>query len=171
MGLYKSFETTRLSLRPTIEEDAEFIFELLNSPKWLQNIGDRNIKSVQEAEQYIKEKMLPPLQRLGYSNYTIIRKTDLQKIGTCGLYDREGIEGIDIGYAMLPEFEGKGYAFEAAQKLKTMAYYEFGIKSICAITTKENLASQKLLEKLGLRSKGTIKLPGEEEELLFYKSE
>lgn len=170
LNQYKSFETERLLLRPTSVEDAEFIFELQNSPKWLQHVGDKNIRTVEDAEIFIREKMLPQLQRLGYSNYTLIRKTDHQKIGTCGLYDREGIEGIDIGYAMLPEFEGKGYAFEAAQKIKTVAFDDFGQKVISAITSKENLPSQKLLEKLGLRLTGTKILPNQEKELLFYTS-
>lgn len=170
MSQYRSFETQRLLLKPTFEEDAGLIFELFNSPKWLQNVGDRKIRSVQDAEHYIREKMLPQLKRLGYSSYTIIRKTDLQKIGSCGLIDREGLEGIDIGYAILTEFEGKGYAFEAAQQLKVAAFQEFGIKVLNAITAKDNFASQKLLEKLGLSLKGVVKLPNEEEELFFYQT-
>lgn len=161
--------TERLILRPTSEEDAEFIFELLNSPKWLKYIGDRNIKSVESAKEYIKTKMLPQLKRLGFSNYTLIRRSDNIKIGTCGLYDREGLEGIDIGFAFLPEYEKKGYAFESANKLKNVAFDEFGINEIIAITTKDNISSQKLLEKLGLKLNGTTKLPNDDEELLFYK--
>ena len=109
---YKTFETERLIIRPTSEEDAHFIFQLLNSPKWLEYIGDRNIKSIEEAKEYIRKKMTPQLIKLGYSNYTIISKKDQQKIGTCGLYDREGLDGIDIGFAFLPNYEGKGFGFE-----------------------------------------------------------
>lgn len=167
--MYKIFETERLILRPTTKEDAEFIFQLLNSPKWLEFIGDRNIRTVEDAENFIDEKMLTQLYRLGFSNYTIIRKTDLKKIGTCGLYDREGLEGIDIGYALLPEFEGKGYAFEAAEKIKNVALVDFRLGTINGITSKENMASQKLLQKLGLKLFGTKKLPGEEVELMFFQ--
>lgn len=154
---------------PTSEEDAAFIFELLNTPKWIQYIGDRNIKTIEIAKQYIADKMLPQLHRLGYSNYTIIRKEDNQKIGTCGLYDREGLEGIDIGFAFLPEYEKIGYAFEAANQLKQAAFNEFKIEMISAITTKDNFSSQKLLEKLGFQVSGNITIPNDEEELLLYK--
>ena len=168
---YKSFETERLIIRPTSESDSEFIFELLNTPKWLKYIGDRDIKTVEDAKDYIKKKMTPQLERLGYSNYTLIRKQDNQKIGTCGLYDREGLDGIDIGFAFLPEYEKKGFAFESSNKLKEVAFSEFDIKIISAITTKDNVSSQKLLEKLGLKFIKTTKIPNDDEELLLYKIE
>ena len=171
MNQYKNFETERLILKPTSEEDAEFIFELLNTPKWIKYIGDRNIKTVENAKDYIKIKMLPQLKRLGYSNYTLIRKSDNHKIGTCGLYDRDGLEGIDIGFAFLPEYERNGYAFESANKLMNAAFNEFEITKINAITVKDNISSQKLLEKLGLKLNGTTKLPDDNEELLLYKIE
>jgi RimJ/RimL family protein N-acetyltransferase len=107
--------------------------------------------------------------RLGYGNFTVTRKSDRVKIGICGLFDREGLEGIDIGFAFLPEYERKGYAFESADKLKDKAFDEFGIKVINAITSKENIPCQNLLEKLGLQLKGTTKLPNDNEELLLYK--
>ena len=166
---YKIFETERLILKATSEEDAEFIFRLLNTPKWLQYIGDRNVKTLESAKKYILDKMQPQQKRLGYSNYTLIRKSDEQKIGTCGLYDREGLEGIDIGFAFLPEYEKMGYAYESANKLKNVAFDELGIKMIRAITVKENLASQKLLERLGLTQIGTTRLDGDDEELLLYE--
>jgi len=168
---YKIFETERLIIRPTIETDAEFIFELLNTPKWIKYIGDRNIQTLESAKEYIKQKMIPQLERLGYSNYTIIRKEDNQKIGSCGLYDRAGLQGIDIGFALLPEYEQKGFAFEASNKIKDAAFDEFEIETISAITTKDNVSSQKLLEKLGLKFMGTTKLPDDDEELLVYKIE
>ena len=141
----------------------------MNTPKFIQYIGDRDIKSVLSAKDYIKNKMLPQLQRLGYSNYTIFQKSDNIKIGTCGLYDREGLDGIDIGFAFLPQYEGRGFAYEAANRLKTAAFEEFKIEEIKAITSKENISSQRLLEKLGLEMAGIITLPDDDEELLLYK--
>jgi len=170
MSKYQIFETERLILKPTSEEDAEFIFELLNTPNWIKYIGDRNIKSVENAREYIKTKMLPQLKRLGYSNYTLIRKSDNCKLGSCGLYDREGLEGIDIGFAFLPKYEKKGYAFESANKLKNVAFNEFKLTEINAITTKDNISSQKLLEKLGLKLSGIKKLTDDNEELLLYNA-
>ncbi len=168
MTKFKLFETERLFLKPTSEEDAEFIFELMNTPKWLKYIGDRNVKSVASAKEYITAKMLPQLKRLGFSNYTLVLKADKTKIGTCGLYDREGLDGIDIGFAFLPEYESKGYAFESVNKLKNVAFDEFGISEINAFTTKENISSQKLLDKLGLKFIKTTRIPNDDEELLLY---
>ena len=161
-------ETERLILIPTSEGDAEFILELLNTPKWLNFIGDRNVKSIDDAKEYIKTKMLPQLKRLGYSNYTVIRKFDNLKIGICGLYDREGLEGIDLGFAFLPAFERNGYAFESAQKLINFAFDKFSINELKAITTKENVSSQKLLNKLNFKLKEIITLPEDSEETLLY---
>ena len=166
---FKTFETERLIVRPTSDIDAKFIFKLLNTPKWIKYIGDRNIRTIENAREYIIEKMIPQLERLGYSNYTLIRKIDHQKIGICGLYDREGLQGIDIGFAFLPEYEKMGFAFEASNRIKNAAFDEFGIETISAITTKDNISSQKLLEKLGLQFTGTTKLPNENEELLVFK--
>ncbi len=171
MVAYKNFETERLFIKPTSEEDAEFIFELLNTPKWIKNIGDRNIRSVESAKDYIVTKMQPQLERLGYSNYTLVSKVGNVKIGSCGLNDRVGLEGIDIGFAFLPEYERKGFAFEAAHKIKNVAFNELGIKAISAITKKNNVASRRLLEKLGLAIIGTTKLPSDTEELLLYRIE
>lgn len=166
---YKIFETDRLTIRPISEEDASFIFELLNTPKWIKYIGDRGVKTIDDAKKYIQEKMLPQLKRLGFSNYILIEKQTNQKIGTCGLYDRDGLDGIDIGFAFLPKYEGKGFAYEGATRIKDAAFNEFGIDAISGITTLENKASQKLLEKLGLKKIGTTKLPNDDTELLVYK--
>lgn len=163
------FETERLLLKATSIEDALFILELMNSPKWIKNIGDRNVRTEEEAIAYIKTKMLPQQERLGFSNYTVIRKSDGIKMGTCGLYDREGLEGFDIGFAFLPRYEKQGYAFEASNTLKELAFSKFDINEINAITIKDNLSSQKLLERLGLKLIGPVRLQNDEEELLLYK--
>lgn len=168
MSNYKSFETERLFLRPMQIEDAPFLLELLNTPKWIDYIGDRNVKTIEEAKEYIKTKMLPQLEELGFGNYTVIRKLDNVKMGTCGLYNREGIEGIDIGFAFLPQYEKQGFAFEAANKIKIVGFKEFCISQISAITIKENISSQKLIKKLGLKFEKIINLPNDSEDLLLY---
>lgn len=168
MSHFNRYETERLILKPTDQEDAEFILALCNTPKWIQNIGDRNIRSVEDAERYIIAKHIPQFARLGYGNYTMIRKSDQQKVGSAGLYDRDGLSGIDIGFALLPEYEGMGYAYEASLKVKSIAIEEYGLRSISAITTQTNLGSQKLLVKLGLEFKKYLKLPGDSEELMYY---
>lgn len=168
MDHYKSFKTDRLIIRPTDEQDSHLIYRLMNTPKFIKYVGDRNINAIEEAEKYIQSKMLPQLQELGYSNYTIISIQSGKKIGICGLYNREGIEGIDIGFGLLPEYEGRGYAFEASRRIVRAAFEEFGIEFIKAITSRKNFASQKLLGKLGLELVGNTKLLNDAEELLLY---
>ncbi len=169
MKIYNTFETERLLLKATSAEDAPFILQLLNTPKWIQNIGDRNVKTIVAAKAYIIEKMQPQLERLGYSNYTVIRKSDSVKLGTCGLYDREGLEGIDIGFAFLPEYERQGYAHEASSKLMDFAIHEKEMPLIQGITLEENIASRKLLEKLGFVFKHKTRIPNDDEELMLYQ--
>ena len=166
---YKVFHTENLTLRPTGVEDAKFIFELVNTPKWLRYVGDRKIKSVEDAKAYIELKMLPQLEKLGFANYTLVRKHDGIKVGTCGLYDREGTKGIDIGYALLPAYEKMGYASEATRKLMEVAKNEFEINELSAYTTKDHLASRKLLEKLNFNLKGSLTFPDDDEEILHYQ--
>lgn len=162
-------ETERLFIRPTQKDDVQFILNLLNSPKWIQFIGDRQVKTLQDAENYIETKMLPQLERLGFSNNTIILKSNGEKIGVCGLYDRDGIDGLDIGFAFLPEFEKKGYAFESAQKIISEAFSTTTIKKISAITTHENVESQNLLEKLNFKYVEIIQMENDPEEVRLYK--
>ena len=166
---YKIFETERLILRPTSVDDAEFILELVNSPSYIKFIGDKKIKTVESAKLHIEEKVLPQLKSLGYSNYTLINKSDNCKIGTCGLYDREGLGVFDIGFAFLPEYQKMGYGFESADKLKNVAFNEFGFTTLSGITSKDNMSSQKLLEKLGMKFIGLTSIPNDNEELLLYR--
>lgn len=166
--MHREFETARLLIRPTLEQDAELIYQLMNTPKFIKFIGDREINSIEDAEKYIQIKMLPQLNSLGFSSYSLITKTDGEKIGTCGLYNRDGIDGIDIGFGLLPQYEGLGYAYESSHRLLKAAFEEFEIQEIKAITSKENISSQRLLEKLGLKMVGTTKLPYEDHEILLY---
>jgi RimJ/RimL family protein N-acetyltransferase len=162
------FETERLILLPTTTNDAAFVRKIMNSPKYLEFVGDRKIHSDKAAKEYIEEKMLPQFERLGFGNFTLLLKSDNTKIGFCGLFDRPGMKGLDLGYALLPEFEGKGYAFEAASFLLARAFDVFGQNEVKAITLKTHTASINLLKKLGFMNHGTITLPGDDEELLLF---
>ncbi len=166
---YKTYDTERLHLRPTALHDAHFVYELLNSPKWIQNIGDRNVKSIDMAREYINVKMMPQLKRLGFGNFTVIRKSDGVKMGSCGLYDREGLTGVDIGFAFLPQYEKKGYAFEAASQVMHAAIHDFNLTDIKGITSKENIASQNLLKKIGLSFEKMITLPDDDDEIMLFR--
>lgn len=165
------YETERLILRPMSVEDADFILDLYNRPKFIQFIGDRNLKTVADAENYIKNRFLPQIERLGYGNYLMVTKEGNHKIGGVGIFEREGLDVVDIGFSLLDEFEGKGYAYEAAFKIKSVGMNDFGLKKISAITTKDNFSSQKLIEKLGLKFQKYVTIPGDSEELMYYETE
>jgi RimJ/RimL family protein N-acetyltransferase len=164
-----SIDTERIMLKPMSEEDAAFVLRLVNTPQWIQNIGQRNVHSIADAENYIKDKMVDHYQRHGYGNFLMTRKTDYAKIGCISLYNRDDVEGVDIGFAMLPEYMNMGYATEGAMAVKSLAQYDLKLSGITAFTTKENFVSQKLIEKLGLEFKKTILYGEEQEELLFYE--
>lgn len=164
-----SFDTDRLLINPTTLEDAALILELLNTPKWLQYIGDRNVHSIDDAEKYIQNRIISQFDRLGFGNYTLVRKSDQKSIGSCGLYDREGVDGIDIGFALLPEYEGEGFAYEAASRLLRAAFEIFQLPKVSAITRADNLNSQKLLRKLGLTFSEKIHLGEGGDELMLYQ--
>jgi RimJ/RimL family protein N-acetyltransferase len=141
-------ETERLIIKPTQINDAHFILKLYNTPQWINNIGDRKINNLDDAKNYITDKMISQYKKLGYSNYTVIRKSDSKKIGTCGLYKRKNSEAIDLGFAFLPKFQKKGYAFESTKKIVEIAFAIHNLNSLKAVTIKENISSQKLLHKL-----------------------
>jgi len=169
MSNFFEFETERLQLLAITAADAPYLLALMNTPKWIKNIGDRNVNSIAEAAVYIRKKITPQFEKLGYGNYKVIRKSDGQFLGTCGLYDRPGLEGVDIGFAFLPAYEKNGYAYEAAKKLRDEGFASFGIHTISAITLPSNLDSQKLLKKLGLTFVKMIQLPNEDEKLMLYQ--
>jgi len=165
------YETKRLLLKPTAVDDASFFLELYNTPDWIKYIGDRNIKTMEAATTFIREKILPQFNQLGYSNYTVILKSDNTKIGSCGLYDRDGLEGVDLGFAFLPKYYKHGYGYESACKVATLAFQEFGLNRLQAITVHYNMASVNLLKKLNFQFIKNIYLPNDpndtEEVMLF----
>ena len=165
-----TYETERLILRPMAIEDAEFFLELVNTEKWLKFIGDRKVKDIEASENYIKERMYPQYEK-GYYNYLIINKQTQEKMGSCGVYGRDFLEVPDIGFAFLPDFEGKGFAYEAAAKVKEIAIKNFGLTKISGITMEENHSSRKLLEKLGLKFQKKFFMEGDQEELMYYEWE
>jgi len=164
-----SYTTDRLHLRPTTEADAPLILAVMNTPKFHQFVGDRGLRTEADATEYIRTKMLPQIAANGYGNYCLIRQEDEEAVGICGLYERPGLEHPDLGFGLLPEHEGKGYAYEAAHRLLDAARTDFGLTRIQAITAMDHEASQRILVKLGFRQKGTTVLPGETEELRLYE--
>ena len=141
----------------------------MNTPKFIKYIGDRKISSINDAKNYIKVKMLAQLYLMGYSSYTLINKSNGDKIGICGLYNRAGVDGIDIGFGILPHFERLGYAFESSSRLIKGAFEELEIEEIKAITNQDNISSKNLLKKLGFKLIGKTILPDEKDELLLFE--
>ena len=110
----KILETDRLILRQLSTEDAAFILELVNEPSFIQNIGDRGVRTLEDARAYILRVAISSYEKNGFGLYLVELKDSGQSIGMCGLIKRDGLEDVDIGYAFLPRFWLKGYAVEAA---------------------------------------------------------
>lgn len=166
----KLLETERLRLQKISLADAPFYVKLFNSEGWLTYIGDRGVKTVQDAEAYIEKNYLPSYEKHGYGSYTVQLKATNETIGACGLYKRDNLDDPDIGFAFLGAYLGKGYGFEAASAIMRYAQTTLGIQKILGFTLENNVASIMLLEKLGLQQSGTYRFKNEEEELLLFSN-
>lgn len=163
------FRTPRLRLRPFENGDAPFILNLLNSAGWLRYIGDRNIRNLEDAELYLRAKILRSYEDLGYGLLLVSSLQSGEALGMCGLVKREGLDFPDLGFAFLPEHTGKGYALESARAVLDGAKENLSYEKLQAITLAGNLASIRLLNKLGMYYKGQVNLPDDPETLLLYE--
>jgi RimJ/RimL family protein N-acetyltransferase len=152
-------------------KDADFILELLNTPGWLKHIGDRGIHDLDQAETYLQQKVIPNYEKFGFGFYVVERLSDSVRVGNCGLVKRLGLDHVDIGYSLLTQFEGQGYAIEAASAVLDYGFSRLKLNPIQAITTVDNTPSIKVLEKLGMTCIGTVHLPDDDEELLLYNKQ
>ena len=164
-------ETGRLRLREFDSTDGELIFELLNSQGWLKYIGSRSIATIEDAVNYIETKLQKGYRESGFGFYLVELKATGVKTGMCGLVKREGLDDVDIGFALLPQYENKGYAYESSMAVIQYAKNKLKINKLAAITMPSNFTSVKLLEKLGMKFDKKISLPGDPEELFLYKME
>ncbi|PFA67109.1 GNAT family N-acetyltransferase [Bacillus sp. AFS015802] len=160
-------ETKRLNIRWLEVTDAEFIKRLLNEPGWLKYIGDKGIRTIDDAKAYIINGPRAMYEREGFGLFLVERKDDHIPIGLCGLIKRHGLKDVDIGFAFLSDYQSQGYASEAAWATMKFAK-DIGIKRLVAITTKDNESSSRLLEKLDLKLEGYVTLPNDTEELKLY---
>lgn len=161
-------ETERLTMRKFTDDDAEFIYRLLNTEGWLKYIGTRNINSPDDARVYITDKLMAGYERNGFGFYMMELKENGKPVGMCGLTKREALDDADIGFALLPEYEGNGYAFEAASASMEYAEKVLGLKTISGITVEYNKPSIKLLERIGLTFDKKVNLPDDNEELMYF---
>jgi len=161
-------ETDRLVLRRVTLADAPFILELLNDPDWLRFIGDKGVRTLEDARGYIETGPLASYARHGFGLYVVARKTDPAPIGLCGLVKRDVLPDVDVGYAFLPQHRGSGYAHEAAAAVLRFARNEVGLARIAAITNSENERSIRVLEKLGLSFERMIRLAPDSPEIRYF---
>jgi RimJ/RimL family protein N-acetyltransferase len=163
----KVLETERLLLRHLEADDAAFIFELVNDPDWLRYIGDKGVRNLDDARAYIANGPVAMYARVGFGLYCVELKSDAKPIGLCGLIKRDTLEDVDIGFAFLPGYRANGYGAEAARATLVYGFDVIGLRRIIAITSPDNAASGRLLEKVGLRFERMFTI-GEDDEVRQY---
>ncbi len=164
----KTLETDRLLLRPMTLEDADFILQLLNEPSFIQNIGDRHVRTTDDACSYIQNGPLKSYEKNGFGLFTVVRKETGESIGMCGLIKRDALEDVDIGYALLPGFWSRGYALEAARAMRDHARDVIGLKRLVAVVDPANVGSIRVLEKLGMQFERMVQLSPDDIELKLF---
>ena len=161
-------ETARLLLRPLTADDSAFIVALLNDPDWLRFIGDRKIRSREDAARYIADGPQAMRARHGFALDAVVRKADGATMGLCGLIKRDSLDDVDLGFAFLPAYRGDGYAREAAQATLDRGERAYDLARIAAITSPDNARSIRLLESLGFVFQRTIALKPGDPDTNFY---
>lgn len=155
-------QTDRLALRRFTVQDAPFMFRLVNEPSWLQYIGDRQVRSVADAEKYLLEGAIRSYAEHGFGFYLVTLKESAEPIGVCGFAKRPFLDTPDFGLAFLPEYTGIGYAHEISAHTLQYGHEVLGLDRILAYTTPANQRSITLLTRLGFRFDKPIQVDGEE---------
>jgi len=168
--LMEPIKTERLTLRQFVLSDAEFILELLNEPSFIQNIGDKGVRTLSAAEKYLENGPISSYARNGFGLLAVILNDTGQPIGMCGLIKRDSLDDVDIGYAFLPRFWSKGYALESAQAVMKQARDNVGLNRVVAIVDPANASSIRLLEKIGMTFEKIVKLPEDDIELKLFST-
>jgi len=165
-------ETERLRLwHLDPDTDTEFILRLVNERPFLHYIGDKGVRTLADARQYITDGPQKSYEINGYGLYKVVLKSDGAAIGMCGLLKRDTLPDADIGFAFLEDYWNKGYAYESAAATMQYAREKLGIERVLAITTPDNVASGKLLAKIGLRFDRLIKLTADAAEVKLFTTE
>lgn len=161
-------ETERLVLRRLEGDDAAFMLGLLNDAAFLRFIGDRGVRTLDEARAYIVNGPMASYRRHGFGFWCVVLRETGAAIGISGLARRDTLGDVDVGFAFLPEYRSQGYALESAQAVMRLAREVYGLRRIVAITAPANAASAHLLEKIGLRFERMIRVAGEREEIRLF---
>ena len=165
------FETERLRLVHLTLDDAPFILALLNDPDWLRHIGDRGVRTLEDARGYLEHGPVAMVAREGFGLWKVERRADGAAMGMCGLIRRRTLDDVDLGFALLPAFRGQGYTYEAAAATLRHGRARFGLGRIVAIVSPGNAASIRLLEKLGMTFERRMAFERAEDLVLLYVSE
>jgi [ribosomal protein S5]-alanine N-acetyltransferase len=163
--------TPRLALRPFTLTDAPFIVELLNDPGWLRFIGDRQVRTLDDARTYLANGPLAHQARHGFALAMVALRRDATPIGMCGLIRRETLQDVDLGYAFLPAHRGQGHAREAAAAWLAQGFGALGLRRIVAFTDPDNAASCRVLEAIGMRFEQRLRIAGHDSDSLLYAAE
>lgn len=163
-----TLETKRLSIRQLTSADTAFIVDLLNQPSFITNIGDRGVRSEEDALNYLQKGPLDSYTRHGFGLWLVERREDHACLGMCGLIKRKELEHVDLGYAFLPLYWGQGYAFEATSAVMDYARQNLKLQRLVAIVAPGNQSSIHLLHKLGFNEERTITWPADNTTLLLF---
>jgi RimJ/RimL family protein N-acetyltransferase len=161
-------ETERLRIRWLAMRDAPFILELLNEPSWIRYIGDKGVKTLEDARRYLENGPLRMYDGVGFGLYMVESRREAEPMGMCGLIKRETLQDVDLGFAFLPRFWRSGYAFEAASAVMSYGRGVIGLARIIAILSQDNDRSARLLERLGFAFEGLVTFPPTNETLKLY---
>ena len=161
-------ETKRLLLREINVNDAEFILRLVNEPSFVSNIGDKDLKNLHDTQRFIREGYWTNQEHPGYGMFLVELKKERVPIGGCGLLYRSNLDVTDIGFTFLPEYWGRGFAYEAAEATLKYGQSTLGIKKIVGLTSEDNLGSINLLKKLGMDFDRTIKMSDDDPGTVLY---
>lgn len=164
-------QTERLNLRRMSLDDAEFILELLNDPSFLRFIGDKGVRTTEDARRYILTGPLDSYERHGFGLWLVELKGSETPIGICGLLKRDTLDDVDIGFAFLPQYRSKGYALESAAAVMDYGRKVLGLRRVVAITNEDNAGSIRVLEKIGMSFDRMIRLSDDGPEIRLLASE
>jgi RimJ/RimL family protein N-acetyltransferase len=161
-------ETKRLRIREIAVTDTEFIFRLVNEPSFVSNIGDKGLRSLHDAQRFILEGYWTNQERPGYGMFLAVLKDGGDPIGGCGLLYRKTLDVTDIGFAFLPEYWNRGFAFEAAKAILQYGYTTLEVEKIVGLTSEDNFGSINLLKKLGMDFERTVKMSDDDPGTVLY---
>jgi len=161
-------ETDRLTLSELSYDDCEFIFVLVNEPSFIRYIGDRGVRTLEDAREYLRKGPIGSYANNGFGLFLVCRRDDAAPIGICGLVKREEFEFPDLGFAFLEQYRTNGYAQESSLAVIAHAQQELGLTHIIAMVDGDNESSLRLLEKLGFSFEEMVRMPGEAEDVCRY---